>query len=70
MEQHDAMPSLQLLLTIPQVAKALNLGRTKVYELIGKENLPVQRFGRAIRVSQEDLVRWLKERQARDDGGT
>lgn len=37
MEQYDVMPSLQLLLTIPQVAKALNLGRTKVYELIEKE---------------------------------
>ncbi|EFH85655.1 helix-turn-helix domain-containing protein [Ktedonobacter racemifer] len=70
MEQYDVMPSLQLLLTIPQVAKALNLGRTKVYELIEKENLPVQRFGRAIRVSQEDLVLWLKERQAKDVGGT
>ncbi|GHO65055.1 hypothetical protein KSD_47780 [Ktedonobacter sp. SOSP1-85] len=70
MEQRDGMPSLQLLLTISQVARVLNLGRTKVYELIEKENLPVQRFGRAIRVSQEDLVLWLKERQAKDSGGT
>ena len=48
MEQRDAMPFFSLLLTIPRVARALNLGRTKVYELIEKENLPVQRFERAI----------------------
>ncbi len=40
-----------LLLTVPQVAKLLNLGRTKVYELIGTKQLPVVRFGRAVRVS-------------------
>ena len=62
MEQSEETASFQLLLTIPQVAKALNLGRTKIYELIWKENLPVQKFGRAIRVSKDDLRRWLEER--------
>lgn len=59
--QKQATP-FSLLLTIPQVAQTLNLGRTKVYELIWKEKLPVLRFGRAVRVSREDLQRWLKER--------
>lgn len=63
MEQHDETTAFELLLTVPQVAKALNLGRTKVYELIWKENLPVQKFGRAIRVPKEDLQRWLEERK-------
>ena len=62
MEQNNEATAFELLLTIPQVAKALNLGRTKVYELIWKENLPVQKFGRAVRVSKEDLQRWLEER--------
>lgn len=62
MEPSDETTSFQLLLTIPQVANALNLGRTKVYELIWKENLPVQKFGRAVRISKEDLQRWLEER--------
>jgi excisionase family DNA binding protein len=56
------MPFPQLW-TIAQVSKALNLGRTKVYELIWKEQLPVQRFGRAIRVSPIELQRWLAERE-------
>ncbi len=51
-----------LLLTIPQVAASLCLGRTKVYELIDAEGLPVVRFGRAIRVSPASLKEWLDQR--------
>ena len=40
--------SQPLLLTIPQVCKALGLGRAKVYELIRAEGLPVVRFSKAI----------------------
>lgn len=63
LEQYDESGSLSLLWTIPQVAKALNLGRTKIYELIWKEGLPVQKFGRATRVSPVELQRWLEERE-------
>jgi len=52
-----------LLLTIPQVMKSLGLGRNKVYDLIQKEGLPVQRFGRAVRVSYVALQQWLERRQ-------
>lgn len=54
---------VSLLITIPEVAKCLQLGRTKVYELIWREHLPVQKFGRAVRVSLVELQRWLEERQ-------
>ena len=39
-----------LLLTIPQVAAMLGLGRSKVYELIRDEGLPTARFGTAVRI--------------------
>lgn len=55
-----------LLLTVPQVAKLLNLGRTKVYELIGAKQLPVVRFGRAVRVSSASLQRWVEQQEQRD----
>ena len=51
-----------LLLNIPQVARMLSLSRTKVYELIETEGLPVMRFGRAVRVSLTALQRWLDQR--------
>ena len=62
MEQYDETILQPQLWTIDQVGKALNLGRTKIYELIWKENLPVQKFGRAVRVSPVELQRWLEER--------
>lgn len=49
--------------TISQVCQALHLGRTKVYELIDEEHLPVRRFGRAVRVSPLELQRWLEQRE-------
>ncbi|HVB25215.1 MAG TPA: AlpA family phage regulatory protein [Ktedonobacteraceae bacterium] len=39
--------SRRLLLRIPEVMSTLGLGRTKVYELIAKGELPVIRVGRA-----------------------
>ena len=51
-----------LLLNIPQVARMLSLSRTKVYELIETEGLPVVRFGRAVRVSLTALQQWLDQR--------
>jgi len=48
-----------LLLTVPQVAQVLNMGRSKVYELITVGDLPVLRFGKSVRVRVSALERWL-----------
>lgn len=53
-----------LLLTIPQVAAMLNLGHSKVYDLIRYEGLPTAKFGTAIRVPAEELKAWVKQRIA------
>jgi len=53
-----------LLLTIPQVAAMLGLGRSKVYDLIREEGLPTARFGTAVRVPAEELKQWVKRRIA------
>ncbi|TME06190.1 MAG: helix-turn-helix domain-containing protein [Chloroflexi bacterium] len=52
-----------LLLNVPQVCKMLGLSRTKVYELIATEGLPVVRFGRAVRVSLKSLQQWVEQRE-------
>jgi excisionase family DNA binding protein len=56
--------SLARFLTIPEVAEQLSLSRTKVYSLIKQEGLPVVRFGRAVRISQDDLSVWLANRKS------
>jgi excisionase family DNA binding protein len=52
-----------LLLNIPQVSALLSLSRTKVYELIATEGLPIVRFGRAVRVSRTSLQQWVERRE-------
>ena len=44
-----------LLLTIPQAAAALAVGRTTVYELIGAGDLEAVHIGRSVRVPVEAL---------------
>lgn len=61
-ENSHHLPTRPLLLTIPQVMECLNLGRNKVYELIQKEGLPVQHFGRAVRIPYAALEEWLEQR--------
>ena len=65
MEPSSDFLSTPLLLTIAQVAELLHLGKTKVYELIDKEHLPIHKFGRATRVSPTELQQWLQERNER-----
>ena len=60
LEQHDKSVSLSLLWTIPQVAKALNLGRTKVYELISSGTLPAVRIDGARRIKAADLEAFVR----------
>jgi len=48
-----------MLLTIPQVAELLSLGRTKVYELIAKEGLPSVKLQSALRVPADELEQWV-----------
>ena len=54
------------MLTIPEVAAVLKIGRTKVYDLIKHEGLPVAQFGDLKRVPVAKLQKWLNEREQQD----
>ena len=56
-------PPVPLLLTIPEVAARLNIGRTKVYTLIKQDGLPVVKLGAVTRVPLASLQRWLEQRE-------
>jgi len=51
-----------LLLRAEEVARLLGIGRTKVYELIGRGELPVVRIGRLVRVPRAELEQWIRDR--------
>jgi excisionase family DNA binding protein len=47
------------LLTIDQVARQLNVGRTFAWELTASGRLPTVRLGRLVRIRPEDLRRYV-----------
>jgi excisionase family DNA binding protein len=57
-------PIEPMLLTIPEVAAKLGLGRSKVYDLIHAEGLPTVKFGTATRVPIKELEQWVTRRIA------
>ena len=50
----------QILLRAEEVARALGLGRSKVYELMQSGELPVVRIGRSVRVARAALESWVR----------
>ena len=62
MESPKEVAPQRLLLRIPEVAETLGIGRTKIYEMIARGELPTIHFGRAIRVSATTLQKWVEDR--------
>jgi excisionase family DNA binding protein len=61
----------KLLLTIPEAADRLGIGRSKVYELVAAGELDVVRIGRAVRVEAAEIVGFvtrLRQERAASDG--
>jgi len=48
------------LYTVAEVAAVLKLSRSKVYEMIAQGKLPVYRIEGAVRVSEDDLLEYLR----------
>ena len=47
------------LLTVPELAQLLRIGRNKAYEVVATGALPVVRIGRLIRVPRAAVDRWI-----------
>jgi len=50
-------------LTLTEVQRVLELGRTKTYELVAGGEIPAVRIGRVLRVNREELDRWLETKR-------
>lgn len=60
----------QRLLTVPEAAKLLRIGRNLAYELVSRGEIPSIRLGRLIRVPRAALEEHLSAGRASNDGGT
>ena len=64
-------PEAPLLLTVPEAARLLRLGRNSVYELVACHRLPALRFGRTIRIPRAGLEAWVQRAALeKTDGNT
>ena len=54
-----------LLLTVPDAARALAIGRTTLYELIAERRIEVVHIGRCTRVPVDALRTFVEEQRAR-----
>lgn len=50
------------LLRIEEAARVLALSRSKLFLMIAAGELPVVRFGRAVRVPRRQLEQWIADR--------
>ena len=56
--------SERLLLRLPEVASLLGVGRSTVYELVQRGDLPAVHVGRAVRIPSAALQRWVEQQTA------
>lgn len=63
--RYEDLPDI---LTVPQVARFLRVGRQVVYRMIRERRLPAMKFGRAIRISKRAFGAVLERGELNDVG--
>jgi excisionase family DNA binding protein len=58
---------LKLLLRVPEAADRLGVGRSTLYLMLARKELPVVRIGAAVRIPRTALEEWLQKRLAEAD---
>lgn len=66
---NDQAVALPVLLTLNEVAKALKVSRTHAYRLAQTGELPSVRFGRCVRVAEEDLRAFIAGKKTSAESG-
>jgi excisionase family DNA binding protein len=62
----EAMDEGPRLITVPEAARVLGLGRSKTWQLVQRGELPVVRIGRSVRVPTDALATWVRRRTEGD----
>lgn len=58
-EKPPAVKALKRLLTAKEAAKILGINNTKMYHMMQVREIPVVRFGRSVRLREEDLDEFI-----------
>ena len=56
------MTDQPMLLRAEEVAKLLSLGRSTIFQMLARGELPAVRVGRAVRIPRSALEEWIRQR--------
>ena len=59
-EEAKAVDNLPRVLTVPEMAKVLRIGRGSAYELVRIGAVPSIRVGRLVRIPRDGLLAWME----------
>jgi excisionase family DNA binding protein len=57
---------MEEILTIPQVAKYLQISPAKIYYMVKRKQIPHIKIGRNVRIKESELQRWLEKQTVKD----
>lgn len=60
MNQSSHQPA-NTILTIPEVASFLKISKSKIYNLVARNEIPHLKIGRNVRIRLVDLEEWIKK---------
>lgn len=52
---------MEKLLTVGELQKYLQVGRSKAYEIVNLKDFPAIRLGKSIRIPQDQLDEWIEK---------
>lgn len=52
----------QVLITIPQMARRLSIGKTQAWSILARGEMPIVRIGRSTRVLKDSVDHWARAR--------
>ena len=60
--KYTSYDELPLMLSVPQVADVLGIGRASAYELVRSEGFPTLTIGTRIVIPKDKFIRWIEEK--------
>jgi|LSQX01.3.fsa_nt_gb excisionase family DNA binding protein len=71
-EISDKMPKKEFepfepaVLTVPELARVLRIGRTTAYKMVQEGQIPAMRIGKAIRIPRQAVENYLQKKGGRE----
>ena len=59
MEKTLSLDTCPALMTVPELARVLRIGRNTAYRLVAEKKIPALKIGRQVRIYRDDVIRYV-----------